>query len=200
MGLFRHVVVCVCLSSLFSCLFSFTDCTPSLALFFVFIYTFLFVSMYSCCPVRLTILLGKLIREEDKDNPIRNHFSKIIWHTGQVFRFCFFLPYSYYFFCHVFWQEMSVAAIAATAVSAGESFLPYMAATCGMLGPLMTLQEENMLNVRAFTEKWRCQQNFRVKHGVAAQETGKEERRSTIAWNACVFIRALCVPPPHLLF
>lgn len=47
---------------------------------------------------------------------------------------------------------MSVAAIAATAVSAGESFLPYMTATCGMLGPLMTLQEENMLNVsgRAF--------------------------------------------------
>lgn len=44
-------------------------------------------------------------------------------------------------------QEMSVAAIAATAVSAGESFLPYMAATCNMLGPLMTLQEENMLNV-----------------------------------------------------
>lgn len=43
---------------------------------------------------------------------------------------------------------MSVAAIAATAVSAGESFLPYMTATCGMLGPLMTLQEENMLNVR----------------------------------------------------
>ncbi|CAM9175169.1 unnamed protein product [Pylaiella littoralis] len=45
-------------------------------------------------------------------------------------------------------KEMSVAAIAATAVSAGESFLPYMAATCGMLGPLMTLQEENMLNLR----------------------------------------------------
>lgn len=43
---------------------------------------------------------------------------------------------------------MSVAAIAATAVSAGESFLPYMAATCGMLGPLMTLEEEKMLNVR----------------------------------------------------
>lgn len=40
-----------------------------------------------------------------------------------------------------------MAAIAATAVSAGESFLPYMAATCGMLGPLMTLQEDNMLNV-----------------------------------------------------
>ena len=50
--------------------------------------------------------------------------------------------------CDVFVQEMSVAAIAATAVSAGESFLPYMATTCNMLGPLMTLQEENMLNVR----------------------------------------------------
>lgn len=45
-------------------------------------------------------------------------------------------------------QEMSVAAIAATAVSAGESFLPYMSTTCAMLGPLMTLQEEKMLNVR----------------------------------------------------
>ncbi|CAN0494516.1 unnamed protein product, partial [Hapterophycus canaliculatus] len=42
---------------------------------------------------------------------------------------------------------MSVAAIAATAVSAGESFLPYMAVTCGMLEPLMNLQEEKMLNV-----------------------------------------------------
>ncbi|CAM9255040.1 unnamed protein product [Laminaria digitata] len=40
------------------------------------------------------------------------------------------------------------SAIAATAVSAGESFLPYMAATCSMLGPLMTLQEEKMLNLR----------------------------------------------------
>lgn len=40
-----------------------------------------------------------------------------------------------------------MAAIAATAVSAGESFLPYMAATCGMLGPLMTLTEDNVLNV-----------------------------------------------------
>lgn len=46
-------------------------------------------------------------------------------------------------------QEMSVAAIAATAVSAGQSFLPYMAATCAMLGPLMTLEEEKMLNVGA---------------------------------------------------
>eukprot|EP00903_Cladosiphon_okamuranus_P009337 g8905.t1 len=45
-------------------------------------------------------------------------------------------------------KEMSVAAIAATAVSAGESFLPYMAATCNMLGPLMTLEEELMLNLR----------------------------------------------------
>lgn len=40
-----------------------------------------------------------------------------------------------------------MAAIAATAVSAGESFLPYMTATCNMLGPLMTLEDENMLNV-----------------------------------------------------
>ncbi|CAM9940163.1 unnamed protein product, partial [Ectocarpus sp. 12 AP-2014] len=45
-------------------------------------------------------------------------------------------------------KEMSVAAIAATAVSAGQSFLPYMTATCAMLGPFMTLQEEKMLNLR----------------------------------------------------
>ena len=40
-----------------------------------------------------------------------------------------------------------MAAIAATAVSAGENFLPYMAATCSMLGPFMTLQDDKMLNV-----------------------------------------------------
>ncbi|CAM9783964.1 unnamed protein product [Ascophyllum nodosum] len=45
-------------------------------------------------------------------------------------------------------KEMSVAAIAATAVSAGENFLPYMAATCSMLGPFMTLQDDKMLNLR----------------------------------------------------
>lgn len=52
---------------------------------------------------------------------------------------------------------MSVAAIAATAVSAGENFLPFMTATCSMLGPLMTLQDEKMLNVR---EQEQCSGDF----------------------------------------
>ena len=56
-----------------------------------------------------------------------------------------------------FVQEMSVAAIAATAVSAGENFLPFMTATCSMLGPLMTLQDEKMLNVR---EQQQCVISF----------------------------------------
>ncbi|CAM9780208.1 unnamed protein product, partial [Discosporangium mesarthrocarpum] len=44
--------------------------------------------------------------------------------------------------------EMSVAAIAATAISADVNFLPYLVTTCSMLGPLMALTDEKLLTLR----------------------------------------------------